>query len=157
MADWRSSARMIGFVRLDQACPIDFGVELGRRQAGVPQQFLDLPQIGPRRQKMGGKRMPQGMRRRRLRQPQSGAHALHGELDEAWIERPTLGTTEYRLVNRLYRDGEFVEGVRALLIDKDKAPRWSPATSAEVTPAMVESYFFSLGAEELPLAAARHG
>ncbi len=51
---------------------------------------------------------------------------------------------EYRLVNRLYRDGEFPEGIRALLVDKDKAPKWSPPTLAGVTPAMVAAYLAPL-------------
>ena len=65
---------------------------------------------------------------------------------------PTLEaalTVEYRLVNRLYRDGEFVEGVRALLIDKDKAPKWQPATLAAVTPQMISTYLAPLDGEDL--------
>lgn len=50
-------------------------------------------------------------------------------------------TVEYRLCNRLYEDGEFVEGVRALLVDKDKTPRWSPPRLEDVTPDLVERYF----------------
>jgi enoyl-CoA hydratase/carnithine racemase len=38
---------------------------------------------------------------------------------------------------------EAVEGVRALAIDKDHAPRWNPATLDGVTPDMMESYFRS--------------
>lgn len=39
------------------------------------------------------------------------------------------------------RHPDFPEGVRALLIDKDKSPRWSPATAEAVTPALVEEFF----------------
>ena len=38
---------------------------------------------------------------------------------------------------------ETLEGIRALAIDKDRAPRWNPATIAEVDPAMVEAFFVS--------------
>lgn len=50
-------------------------------------------------------------------------------------------TVEYRLVNRLYEDGEFIEGVRALLVDKDKKPRWNPRSVGDVTPGLVARYF----------------
>lgn len=39
------------------------------------------------------------------------------------------------------RDSETVEGVRALVVDKDHAPRWQPAAVAEVQPQMVEAFF----------------
>jgi enoyl-CoA hydratase len=38
---------------------------------------------------------------------------------------------------------ETLEGIRALVIDKDQAPRWNPATIAEVDAAMVEAFFVS--------------
>ncbi|NBD19914.1 enoyl-CoA hydratase/isomerase family protein [Aquabacterium fontiphilum] len=36
---------------------------------------------------------------------------------------------------------ETVEGVRALVVDKDHAPRWQPASVEAVTPAMAEAFF----------------
>ena len=36
---------------------------------------------------------------------------------------------------------DFYEGVAAALIRKDGKPRWSPATLAEVSPELVESFF----------------
>ena len=49
--------------------------------------------------------------------------------------------TEYRLVCAIKDGHDFFEGIRAQLIDKDKSPKWQPATLAGVDDAMVASYF----------------
>jgi enoyl-CoA hydratase len=49
------------------------------------------------------------------------------------------------------RKGEFSEGVRALLVDKDKDPKWNVATLEEVEQAEVDSYFEKDGIEDLQL------
>ena len=51
---------------------------------------------------------------------------------------------EFRITVRLFEDGEFPEGVRALLIDKDREPGWSPARLGEVTPELVARYLAPL-------------
>lgn len=38
---------------------------------------------------------------------------------------------------------ETVEGIRALAVDKDHAPRWNPPRVEDVTPAMVQAFFVS--------------
>jgi enoyl-CoA hydratase/carnithine racemase len=48
---------------------------------------------------------------------------------------------ERGMVRRSFEHGEVLEGVRARVIDKDNAPRWKPATLAEVAPEMVEAFF----------------
>jgi enoyl-CoA hydratase len=48
---------------------------------------------------------------------------------------------EYRLCTHLYEHGEFIEGVRALLVDKDKRPKWNPPRLEDVTPTMVGALF----------------
>jgi enoyl-CoA hydratase len=57
---------------------------------------------------------------------------------------------EYRLVQRIVAGHEFYEGVRATIIDKDGAPRWDPATLAEVSDAAIDAYF-APAARELAL------
>jgi enoyl-CoA hydratase len=56
---------------------------------------------------------------------------------------------EFRLVQSFMAGTEFFEGVRALLIDKDQKPRWSPARLEDVSDAMVEACFAPPAAEEL--------
>jgi enoyl-CoA hydratase len=48
---------------------------------------------------------------------------------------------DYRLAVRCLRAPDFAEGVRATLIDKDQAPRWTPRTVDDVTPGMIERVF----------------
>jgi enoyl-CoA hydratase len=59
---------------------------------------------------------------------------------------------EYRLCVRLFEDGEFIEGVRALIVDKDRQPKWSPARLEDVRPELVAAYLAPLPpGEELGL------
>lgn len=58
---------------------------------------------------------------------------------------------EFRLACRFLDAHDFYEGIRALVVDKDKSPRWQPGRAAEVSEAMVEGYFQPLLADELPL------
>ena len=48
---------------------------------------------------------------------------------------------ERTLVRHNFEDGEVLEGVRALVIDKDNAPRWKPAALADVSADMVQRFF----------------
>ena len=50
--------------------------------------------------------------------------ALELHLDRQWFER-----------------GDLIEGVRALIIDKDKKPRWNPSRVQDLNPAFVASFF----------------
>lgn len=61
--------------------------------------------------------------------------------------------TEFRVSVHFASGNEMAEGIRAQVIDKDRAPRWSPPTLAEVTRQDVEAYFAPLGAGELGLSA----
>ncbi|MFS8198214.1 enoyl-CoA hydratase/isomerase family protein [Streptomyces sp. CWNU-52B] len=58
---------------------------------------------------------------------------------------------EYRVSCAALSTPDLVEGIRAQVVDKDRDPRWSPATLAEVTDADVERFFAPLGERELGL------
>ncbi len=48
---------------------------------------------------------------------------------------------ELALVRQITRHPEFHEGVRAVLIDKDRAPKWSPPSLEQVDPAAIAQLF----------------
>jgi enoyl-CoA hydratase len=50
-------------------------------------------------------------------------------------------TQDYRVSSASLRSHDLVEGIRAQLIDKDRNPRWSPASLGQVSAADVEAYF----------------
>jgi enoyl-CoA hydratase/carnithine racemase len=58
---------------------------------------------------------------------------------------------EFRMVRRVMEGHDFFEGVRATIIDKDKNPRWFPATLDAVGGADIQRYFEPLGEDELRL------
>jgi enoyl-CoA hydratase len=64
--------------------------------------------------------------------------------------RATLAQ-DFRLGCRLLEAHDFYEGVRAQLIDRDRAPKWQPATLAEVSDGAVDACFASLGPAEIEL------
>jgi enoyl-CoA hydratase/carnithine racemase len=45
---------------------------------------------------------------------------------------------ELGIVARAIEEGDFCEGVRAHLVDKDRKPRWAPATLAELRPERIQ-------------------
>jgi enoyl-CoA hydratase/carnithine racemase len=66
-----------------------------------------------------------------LRQLQRGA-----KMTLADCFRMELGMAAYA-----FEQGDFLEGVRAVLIDKDNTPRWQPSRIEDVTEPMIEAFF----------------
>lgn len=55
---------------------------------------------------------------------------------------------EYRIGSRVLVLPDFAEGVRAVIVDKDNAPKWNPATPEGVTEDMLDAIFAPLPPEE---------
>ena len=54
---------------------------------------------------------------------------------------------EYRIASRVLTLPDFTEGVRAVIVDKDNAPKWNPATPQAVTAKLLDDIFAPLPAE----------
>ena len=54
---------------------------------------------------------------------------------------------EFRLVSRFLLAHDFIEGIRAVIIDKDQSPVWQPAALADIDKRVVENYFAPLAQE----------
>ena len=74
-----------------------------------------------------------------LRQLQTGA-ALTDFADNMVIE--------YRIGARVVQRHDFLEGVRAVIIDKDNDPKWAPATLEAVDEALLDAIFAPLPADQ---------
>jgi len=55
---------------------------------------------------------------------------------------------EYRIGSRVLLRPDFAEGVRAVIIDKDHAPKWDPPTAEAVTDDLIDAIFAPLGADD---------
>jgi enoyl-CoA hydratase len=56
---------------------------------------------------------------------------------------------EFRLVQRFMAGHDFYEGIRAVLVDKDHAPKWRPAHLDEVADSDIDAMFAPLDGGEL--------
>jgi len=60
---------------------------------------------------------------------------------------------ELDMMHDVFRHGDGIEGIRALVIDKDHKPKWNPARLDDVTPGRIRAFFDSKWRrEEHPLA-----
>lgn len=58
---------------------------------------------------------------------------------------------EFRIVRRVMEGHDFFEGVRAQIIEKDRDPKWKPASLSDVKDADIAHYLEPLGEDELKL------
>lgn len=55
---------------------------------------------------------------------------------------------EYRIGARVVQRHDFIEGVRAVIVEKDNAPKWRPATLEGVSEAMLDEIFAPLPSDQ---------
>ena len=58
-------------------------------------------------------------------------------------------TLDYHLAMRMIRRADYIEGVRAVLVDRDNAPKWSPNSLALVDKALLDALFDEDGSSPL--------
>ncbi len=58
---------------------------------------------------------------------------------------------EYRMVQKCQSSGDFYEGVRAMLVDKDRKPKWNPSSIDKVDDIWVNHFFESLKENDLKI------
>ena len=54
---------------------------------------------------------------------------------------PQCQAAELALTSTTMRHHDFAEGVRAMVVDKDRKPRWQPARIEDVDPAAIAAMF----------------
>jgi enoyl-CoA hydratase len=81
--------------------------------------------------------------------PTSAAVALRQMRDGARADFDDCMRIEMRAVTRIMALPDFYEGVRATIIEKTGAPKWSPAAHEDVTAPQIDAIFVPLGEDEL--------
>ncbi|UKB85790.1 enoyl-CoA hydratase/isomerase family protein [Chryseobacterium sp. MEBOG06] len=78
----------------------------------------------------------------------SSAHIIFRQLKEGkTLSLEEVFQSELNLSCQCCIHPDFAEGVRALLVDKDRSPKWHPATLDEITEEWIDSYFYELKIE----------
>jgi enoyl-CoA hydratase len=51
---------------------------------------------------------------------------------------------EFAVASKVVQRHDFIEGVRAVIVDKDNAPRWNPATPEDISDHLIDQIFAPL-------------
>ncbi len=85
----------------------------------------------------------------RTKSPQTCKVALRQLQESAGLEAFADNMVmEYRIGSRVLVRPDFAEGVRAVIVDKDNAPKWNPSSPEDVTDALLDAIFAPLPTKE---------
>ena len=109
--------------------PREHGSGCRRISTGRPRRHRRLPRRG-RKRRGNAPRSPRSATTRRSPPPRISNSSAASDPRRRCATR---SATEYRYTWRSIAQGDFLEGIRALIIDKDKTPRWRHARIEDVT------------------------
>ena len=129
------------------------GAQLRRRSAAeIDRVFAPADSVAAIVAALGGRRRRAWAARHAAALRKRSPLMLHVTLEQVRRARAMSLADDLRMERDMVRHcfhlrpgaaSETVEGIRALAIDKDHAPRWNPARIEDVTPEMVQAFFRS--------------
>jgi enoyl-CoA hydratase/carnithine racemase len=142
-ANWNGNAHDVAdvIVRSHSAHPGD--AALSQHLDRIERCFLhdDMSVILQELDRMECSIMTEAAAKMRILSPTSLKLTLAANRRGRQLEFDDCLVMEYRLIQSILLHNDFYEGVRAVLIDKDRKPIWQPSTLDAVDEAMLERYF----------------
>ena len=119
------------------------GFSLAPHRATIDHCFgaPDMSEIVRRLEAVGGDWAAMTVATLRAVSPSALAWTLEALRRGAHLTLPKCQAAELALTRTTMRHPDFAEGVRAMVVDKDRAPRWQPARIEEVDPAAIAAMF----------------
>src|SRR5690606_8857944 len=77
----------------------------------------------------------------RSRSPMSLAITFRQVREGATLDFDACMRLDFRIVSQILKGHDFYEGVRAVLVDKDHAPKWQPARLEDLDSAEIDKHF----------------
>ena len=62
-------------------------------------------------------------------------------------EFENIMTMEYRIANRCFKGHDLFEGIRSVVVDKDRAPKWLPSKVDDISEEDIDEYFAPISDE----------